>query len=142
MAINAEETKKVEEIPVIDEWETKYKYLAAELENTKKRFQKDMISYKRVITQHVLSSILPVYESIESAKKQLNVDLSVIENQFLKSLENIQVSKLDVKVGDKLDPALHHVIQKGEDSDDTVKEVVRAGWKYEDTVLIPAMVVA
>ena len=142
MAINAEETKKVEEVPVIDEWETKYKYLAAELENTKKRFQKDMISYKRVITQHVLSSILPVYESIESAKKQLDVDLSVIENQFLKSLENIQVSKIDVKVGDKLDSTIHHVIQKGEDSDDTVKEVIRSGWKYEDTVLIPAMVVA
>lgn len=142
MAISPEEAKKVEEVPFVDEWETKYKYLAAELENTKKRFQKDMISYKRVITQHVLSSILPVYESIESAKKQLDVDLSVIENQFLKSLENIQVSKIDVKVGDKLDSNIHHVIQKGEESDDTVKEVVRSGWKYEDTVLIPAMVVA
>ena len=140
--MEAEEKVVQEEVKETVDWETKYKYLAAELENTKKRFQKDMISYKRVITQHVLSSILPVYESIENAKKQLDVDLSVIENQFLKSLENIQVSKIDVKVGDKLDSNIHHVIQKSEESDDTVKEVVRSGWKYEDTVLIPAMVVA
>lgn len=140
--MEAEEKVVQEEVKETVDWETKYKYLAAELENTKKRFQKDMISYKRVITQHVLSSILPVYESIENAKKQLDVDLSVIENQFLKSLENIQVAKIDVKVGDKLDSNIHHVIQKSEESDDTVKEVVRSGWKYEDTVLIPAMVVA
>lgn len=140
--MEAEEKVVQEEVKETVDWETKYKYLAAELENTKKRFQKDMISYKRVITQHVLSSILPVYESIENAKKQLDVDLSVIENQFLKSLENIQVSKIDVKVGDKLDSNIHHVIQKSEESDDTVKEIVRSGWKYEDTVLIPAMVVA
>lgn len=139
--MEAEEKVVQEEVKETVDWETKYKYLAAELENTKKRFQKDMISYKRVITQHVLSSILPVYESIENAKKQLDVDLSVIENQFLKSLENIQVAKIDVKVGDKLDSNIHHVIQKSEDSDDTVKEIVRSGWKYEDTVLIPAMVV-
>lgn len=139
--MEAEEKVVQEEVKETVDWETKYKYLAAELENTKKRFQKDMISYKRVITQHVLSSILPVYESIENAKKQLDVDLSVIENQFLKCLENIQVSKIDVKVGDKLDSTIHHVIQKSEESDDTVKEVVRSGWKYEDTVLIPAMVV-
>lgn len=140
--MEAEEKVVQEEVKETVDWETKYKYLAAELENTKKRFQKDMISYKRVITQHVLSSILPVYESIENAKKQLDVDLSIIENQFLKSLENIQVSKIDVKVGDELDSNIHHVIQKSEKSDDTVKEVVRSGWKYEDTVLIPAMVVA
>lgn len=140
--MEAEEKVVQEEVKETVDWETKYKYLAAELENTKKRFQKDMISYKRVITQHVLSSILPVYESIENAKKQLDVDLSVIENQFLKSLENIQVSKIDVKVGDKLDSNIHHVIQKSEESDDTVKEIVRSGWKYEDTVLISAMVVA
>lgn len=139
--MEAEEKVVQDEVKETVDWETKYKYLAAELENTKKRFQKDMISYKRVITQHVLSSILPVYESIENAKKQLDVDLSVIENQFLKSLENIQVAKIDVKVGDKLDSNIHHVIQKSEDSDDTVKEIVRSGWKYEDTVLIPAMVV-
>lgn len=139
--MEAEEKVVQEEVKETVDWETKYKYLAAELENTKKRFQKDMISYKRVITQHVLSSILPVYESIENAKKQLDVDLSVIENQFLKCLENIQVAKIDVKVGDKLDSNIHHVIQKSEDSDDTVKEIVRSGWKYEDTVLIPAMVV-
>lgn len=139
--MEAEEKVVQEEVKETADWETKYKYLAAELENTKKRFQKDMISYKKVITQHVLSSILPVYESIENAKKQLDVDLSVIENQFLKCLENIQVSKIDVKVGDKLDSTIHHVIQKSEESDDTVKEIVRSGWKYEDTVLIPAMVV-
>lgn len=142
MAINAEETKKVEEVPVIDEWETKYKYLAAELENTKKRFQKDMISYKRVLTQHILTSILPVYESIINAEKQTSIDLTSIKDQFLNCLKNIQISKIDAKVGDKLDPEKHQAVHKAEDSNGTIKEIVRTGWMYEDNVLIPAMVVA
>ena len=135
------EEKKEEVVETVD-WETKYKYLAAELENTKKRFQKDMFSYKRILTQHILTSVLPVYESILNAKKVTDVDLSSIEDQFINCLKNIQVEKIDVKIGDKLDPELHQAVHKAEDSDGTIKEIVRTGWKYEDNVLIPTMVVA
>lgn len=139
--MEAEEKVTQEEVKETVDWETRYKYLAAELDNTKKRFQKDMISYKRVLTNHILTAVLPVYESILNAKKQ-NIDLSVIEDQFLKCLETIQVTKIDTKVGDKLDPEIHQAVQKAEDSDGTIKDIIRAGWKYEDNVLIPAMVVA
>lgn len=135
------EEKKEEVVETID-WETRYKYLAAELDNTKKRFQKDMISYKRVLTQHILTSILPVYESIINAEKQTSIDLTSIKDQFINCLKNIQISKIEVKVGDKLDPEKHQAVHKAEDSDGTIKEIVRTGWMYEDNVLIPAMVVA
>ena len=95
------EEKKEEVVETID-WETRYKYLAAELDNTKKRFQKDMISYKRVLTQHILTSILPVYESIINAEKQTSIDLTSIKDQFINCLKNFQISKIEVKVGDKL----------------------------------------
>lgn len=124
------------------DWETKYKYLAAELDNTKKRFQKDMVSYKRVLTQHILTSVLPVYESIISAEKQLNIDLSVVKDQFTKCLQNIQVTKIETNIGDKLNPEIHQVIHKAEDSDGSIKDIIRTGWKYEDSVLISTLVVA
>lgn len=135
------EEKKEEVVETVD-WETKYKYLAAELDNTKKRFQKDMVSYKRVLTQHILTAILPVYESMLNAEKMTGADLSSVVEQFLNCLKNIQVTKIEVKPGDKLDPELHQAIHKAEDSDGTIKEIVRTGWKYEDNVLIPTMVVA
>ena len=141
-------------------WEEKYEeaYDAllrakAEVENIKKRSEKEISNAYKFSTESIFLDLIPIYESLDLAvsqdKKNVNVENLEEANKLLKNMFDSLLQKnslqiINPSIDDKFDPNLHQAIKTSKDDkkeNNTIKEVLQKGYKLVDRVIKPALVV-
>ena len=141
-------------------WEEKYEetYDAllrakAEVENIKKRSEKEVSNAYKFSTESLFLDLIPIYESLDLAvsqdEKNINADNLVEANKLLKNMFDSLLQKNSLEVispieGDRFDPNLHQAIKTSKDDkkeNNTIQEVLQKGYKLIDRVIKPALVV-
>lgn len=122
--------------------------LQAELDNQRKRSEKQISDAHKFASQKIVEAILPVIDSLEMGM-QAEGDLDSIREgmgltmkQFESVLEKFNIEAIDPK-GDEFDPELHQAMsmQPCEDQEDnTVSMVMQKGYTLNGRLIRPAMV--
>jgi len=135
----------------------KYLRLAAEMDNLRRRTERDVKDAKSYSVASFARDMLAVSDNLnraleaipaealeagEAGLKALAEGVEMTERSMLASLERHGVRKLD-PIGEKFDPHFHQAIFEVPNPDvpnGTVVQVVQAGYVIGDRVLRPAMV--
>ena len=141
-------------------WEEKYEetYDAllrakAEVENIKKRSEKEVSNAYKFSTESIFLDLIPIYESLDLAVSQDKKNVSVenleeanklLKNMFDSLLQKNSLQIINPAIDDKFDPNLHQAIKTSKDDkkeNNTIQEVLQKGYKLIDRVIKPALVV-
>lgn len=126
--------------------------LAAEMENLKKRLEREKADLLQFANENLIKELLPVVDNLELALdhgRQAETPASFLEGielvhqGFLKALARFGVTPL-VAVGQPFDPAYHNAVMQEaapEVPDCTVLKELQKGYMMHRRLLRPAMVV-
>jgi molecular chaperone GrpE len=138
----------------LDEMKDKYLRSLAEMENMKKRFQRDRENTLRFCNESLLRDLVRVYDSIDKSvqvAKDLHPDdtnfidgLEMVEKLFIETLKRHHIEPIDAKKGTPFDPNYHEAMLQRVDDDITKPDIVvdefEKGFMLHDRVLRPAKV--
>lgn len=126
--------------------------MSAELENYKKRVEKEKAEFLKYAHESLIKELLPIVDNLERAiehartKKASNALVEGIE-MVLKSFNDC-LGKFKVKpvkaIGAKFDPNLHEAVrveENAEEEENTILSELQKGYILNDRVVRPAMVV-
>ncbi|MEC8467538.1 MAG: nucleotide exchange factor GrpE [Pseudomonadota bacterium] len=137
-----------------DEWKDKSYRLAAEMENVKKRTEKDITDAKKYGVTSFARELLDVQDNLERAlavleetdvaedkKKPMVEGVTMVKSQLVKAFDRVQIKKIEA-TGQKLNPELHQAVMQipSEEEAGTVVQEIQAGYMIADRLLRPAMV--
>ena len=126
--------------------------LAAELENLKKRQERERADLLQFANENLLKELLPVLDNLERALEHgqqcdcpapFLEGLELVRQDFLKVLGRVGVTPL-VSIGQPFDPAFHHAVMEEEAPEvenQTVIKELQKGYLLQNRLLRPAMVV-
>ncbi|WP_334332924.1 nucleotide exchange factor GrpE [Companilactobacillus sp. HBUAS59544] len=133
--------------------EDKFLRSQAEIQNMNNRHKKEVSGILKYDGQKLATEILPVLDNLEraldvkaddEASKQLKKGIEMVQQHMVKALDDNHVTVID-NAGEVFDPTFSQAVQTvPADKDhkkDTVVQVLQKGYKLEDRVLRPAMVV-
>ncbi len=135
-----------------EDYLNRLKYLQADLENFKKRFDRETEQVKNYCTERLVTKLLDVVDELELAVKNGEISASpqsLLEGvemtlkKLRKVLEQEGVSPIEHTEGKILDPSCHHAIAANERDDvkpGTIIEEIRKGYKMRDKVIRPSIV--
>jgi molecular chaperone GrpE len=130
----------------------RYVRLAAELENIKKRQERQISELRQFANENLLKELLPVLDNLEralehgrtsEAPEALMEGLDLVNQDFMKVLGRFGVTPIN-SVGERFDPAYHHAVMEEEApevEDQTVLKELQKGYFLQNRLLRPAMVV-
>lgn len=131
----------------------KYLRLFAEFENFKKRNIKERMALISSASQDTLSSLLPILDDFDRAKKSAEDDandevfpegVNLVYQKLYKTLENKGLNKMDTN-GELFDPEIHEAITKIPAPNDEMKgkimDTIEPGYKLNDKIIRHAKVV-
>ncbi len=152
---NSTELTEVEKLAAErDEWKDKSYRLAAEMENVKKRTEKDIADAKKYGVTSFARELLDVQDNLERAlavleetdvaedkKKPMVEGVTMVKSQLVKAFDRVQIKKIEA-TGQKLNPELHQAVMQipSEEEAGTVVQEIQAGYMIADRLLRPAMV--
>ena len=124
----------------------------AEVENIKKRSEKEISNAYKFSTEGIFLDLIPIFESLDiaitQASETTNIDNLIEGNKLLKSMFDTLLEKNSLEVinpvDQKFDPNLHQAIKTVKDDskeNNFVSEVLQKGYKLVDRVIKPALVV-
>lgn len=135
---------KIEELETkIKELEENWKRAVADYQNLRKRLEKEKEEFVKYANQRLLKSLLSVWDGLDKASSQLKADagIELILKQLGEILESEGIEKVEVRKGDKFDPATMEAIETVKrGKKDTVVEVLREGFRYKERLLRPTEV--
>ena len=121
----------------------------AEIENQRKRLQRDLEQARKFANERLLGDLLPVCDSLERGLAVENADAGALREgmdltlkALLKVAENNGLKQLD-PVGQPFNPELHQamtMIAAPGQAADTVVAVMQKGYVLNDRLLRPALV--
>lgn len=146
-----EQALAAKEAEARDNWD-KFVRERADLENYRKRVQKEKEELLKYGNESLLLEILPILDNMERALAHSTEEgqAAVVEGvklthgMLLSALKKFGVVPLDVARGAAFDPALHHAVhqvESGELPPNTIAEVFQGGYLLNDRLLREAMVV-
>lgn len=130
--------------------------LAAEMENLRKRSQRELEDANKYAVSKFAGGLVPVLENLQRATGSISDELRS-ENEQVKNLaegvemtmrellnvfERFGIARIDPK-GEKFDHQYHQAMQQIEDDSvepNTVLQVLQAGYSIHDRLLQPALV--
>jgi molecular chaperone GrpE len=125
---------------------------AADFDNYRKRSRREAQDLERRAREDMLRDLLPVFDDLERAAQHagsakdvqsLAEGISIVMRQFTDTLGKLGIERLE-SVGQAFDPSLHEAIQQLETDQHppgSVAAEVRAGYRFGDRLIRPAMVV-
>ena len=132
------------------DFEEKYFRAAAELENFRKKVERDKIEFARLANENALAALLPILDNFKRASEHLPADLkndewargiAGIEKQFEQTLANLGLRKIEAKAGDGCDDALKfEAIATGDGASGEILEILEEGYELNGKVLRAAKV--
>lgn len=126
--------------------------LAADMENLKKRQERERSELRQFANENLIKELLPVVDNLERALehgRQLEAPAPFLEGiervyqGFLKALERFGVTPLE-SVGQPFDPAFHNAMMQEETTtvpDCNITKELQKGYLLNQRLLRPAMVV-
>ena len=122
----------------------------ADLDNARKRIERERREDTAKITAHVIEPLLPVLDAFERALaahsdpayEDYRKGFELIYRQLLEALARFGVERIEA-MGRPFDPHVHQAVERVESSeheDGTVVEDLRHGYKLRERVLRPALV--
>jgi molecular chaperone GrpE len=121
----------------------------ADLENQRRRLQRDLDQARRFANEKLLNELLPIYDGLERGLATEGGDVAAVRegiNLTLKSLlkiaENNGLTPID-PLGQALDPERHHAVSMVDApgaAPGTVVNVLQKGYLLNDRLLRPALV--
>ncbi len=126
--------------------------LAAEVENLKKRQEREISEVRQFANEDLIKELLPVLDNLERAQEHgrqaeapeaLMEGLELVHQDFLKVLGRFGITPLD-SVGERFNPVFHHAVMEEESpevEDQTVTNELQRGYLLQNRLLRPAMVV-
>ena len=127
--------------------------LRAEIENNRKRAERDLESAHKFALKNFVEALLPIIDSMEMGQAAASADNATLEsiregtqltmNMLVQVLEKNGLEQID-PVGDKFDPEKHQAISMTEAEgveSNTVVEVMQKGFALNERLVRPAMVV-
>lgn len=134
-----------------DNWD-KFLRSQAELENVRRRFDRDITSAHKYGNEKLILELLPIIDGIERGlalawqqdeAKKIHEGMAMTLNMLLKALEKFGVKQID-PMDKQFDPTWHQAISTKEDPNakpNTILEVLQKGYILNDRLLRPALVV-
>jgi len=138
----------------LDDVKGKLVRVSADLQNYKRRVEKEKIQWIQIAQSEIIADLLSVVDDFDRAmveyeKKELPKELQsfldgfvMISKSFYKLLEKYNVK--EITENKQFDPTLHEAISQIDSPDhktDEIVEVVQKGYMLKDKVLRPAKVV-
>jgi molecular chaperone GrpE len=135
-----------------EDYLTRLSYLQADLENFKKRFDREAEQIKNYCTERLVIQLLDVVDELELAVKNGEVSTSpesLIEGvemtlkKLRKVLEQEGVTPIESPEGKVFDPIRHNAIaavERDDVADSTVIEEIRKGYMMKGKVIRPTIV--
>lgn len=123
----------------------------ADLENTKKRLEKERVTERKYAAMNICRNLLTPLDNFELALKHTKTNaeteaifqgFKMIENQLIKALEDEGVSEIDA-LNEEYDPNFHQAIatEKVQGTEpNIVIDVLQKGYIFKDRVIRPAIV--
>ena len=125
----------------------------AELENVRRRVERESAQMQKYALERILGELIPVADSLDLALKAVAAEsaevrghlegLSLTHKQLWAALERYGVTLVD-PAGQPFTPELHEAVSMVESADvppNHVLSVMQKGYKLHDRLLRPAMVV-
>jgi len=121
----------------------------ADFVNYKRRVEQERNEAKRLANAALIINILPILDDLERALTSLNIEMAgltwfdgirLIYRKLQLVLESAGVSQIEAE-GQPFDPRFHEAVMYGEGEEGKVVAEVQRGYKINDRVLRPAMVV-
>jgi molecular chaperone GrpE len=134
-----------------DDLLTRLKYAQADLENYRKRMDKEMKDAGESLARSLATKLLVVQDELDLAighsegseqTEELKEGLRMVQRNLRSALESVGVERIE-SVGMKFDPTMHEAVEKVQGSksgDDIVAEEVRPGYTFRGQLLRPSMV--
>jgi molecular chaperone GrpE len=124
--------------------------LAAEMDNQRKRLDREKSDYLQFALAGVLKELLDVYDNFERALKSLSAaespavveGITLIAKQYQEVLRKRGVTEIEAE-GRPFDPTVHSAIaseESAEVSEPVIGEVFQKGYRLNDRLLRPALV--
>ncbi len=126
--------------------------LAAEMDNTRKRLEREREEAVCYANEQIIKELLPVIDNLERAVQHADKDsdvktllegVKITLRSFISTLERFGCKPFE-SVGKPFDPAYHEAIMQQETSEhpeNTVVQEYQRGYILKDRLLRPAMVV-
>ena len=126
--------------------------LAAEVDNLKKRQEREISEVRQFANENLIKELLPVLDNLEralehgrqnEAPEALMEGLELVHQDFLKVLGRFGITPID-SVGERFNPVFHHAVMEEESpevEDQTVTNELQRGYLLQNRLLRPAMVV-
>lgn len=137
-----------------EEYKNKWMTAAADLENFKRRTEKDIANAHKYALEKFAGEILVAVDNLErslESKPEENQDLKdfyvgieLTLKSLLEVLAKFGINAVDPKVGEDFDPEKHTAMSANEDENakpNTILNVVQKGYWLKDRLLRPALVV-
>ena len=130
---------------------TRLKYLQADLENYRKRVDREMKEAGESSLRSLAFKLLVVQDELELAAKHAGTEdpegelmegIRMIQRNLGAALESAGVERIDCE-GKPFDPTLHEAVEKvqgGSEEGDMVLEEMRPGYIFRGQLLRPSMV--
>ncbi len=123
----------------------------ADLENMVKRMEREKERWKELILRDLVEKLLPALDALhaaashpeESERTSLIEGIRMMDRQIIDCLRKSGVSTMEPEPGENFDPALHEALisePSQEFEAGTIIEVLRRGFRTENTVIRPAQV--
>lgn len=127
--------------------------LAAELENYKKRTEREKTEYIKYAIESFAKELLPILDNLERAvehaknddtdKQALLAGVEMVLREFINVMEKSGLKAVDA-YGQVFDPQYHEAVMVEENDgveDNTILNELQKGYIFKDRLLRPAMVV-
>ncbi|HSX13673.1 MAG TPA: nucleotide exchange factor GrpE [Chlamydiales bacterium] len=154
--MTTEETKPAEEPkieqPPEENWKEKYLLTLAEMENMRKRMQKERHEMSKFGIESTIGEFLPAMDNFENALrfagsasnevKNWATGFEMILSQFKEVLSNNGIQPFS-SVGTQFDPALHEaveIVETTEEPDGVILQEFTKGYKSSTRTIRPARV--
>ncbi|OGP71976.1 MAG: nucleotide exchange factor GrpE [Deltaproteobacteria bacterium RBG_13_60_28] len=143
---------QAEKTPEAQEYYERLLRCAAEIENLKKRQEREKSELLQFANENLIKELLPVVDNLERALehgRQLDAPapmlegLELVHQGFLKALTRFGVTPIE-SVGQPFDPAFHNAVMQEETTaveDCTILKELQKGYILQNRLLRPAMVV-
>jgi molecular chaperone GrpE len=124
----------------------------AEFANARKRMERERVEARRNATVDVVSRLLPILDDFDRALESVPQEIgdhswfegvALVHRKLTTILENVNIERIEA-VGQPFDPNYHEaVLQEESDEHDSgiVIRELQPGYKLEDRVIRPAMVI-
>jgi molecular chaperone GrpE len=135
-----------------EDYLTRLKYLQADFENLKKRYDRQIEETKKYCTERLVIQLLEVQDELEMALKNaqsagsaqtLIEGVQMTLKKLRKVLEQEGVSPIECEAGKVFNPACHNAVavtQRDDVEACVVTEEVRKGYTMKDKVVRPSIV--